>query len=99
MEHNQAVAEMAAEKYVLNELGNGERDQFEEHYFSCTDCAQDVRDLAGLAEGARVLLTTRLMIEQTGIDPGQRASWWLDVWRLPWLRLQPGAGLAWASAL
>ena len=94
MEHNQAVADMAAEKYVLGELGNGERDQFEEHYFSCAGCAQDVRDLAGLAEGARVLLATRSIIEPAP----HRASRWLDVWR-PWLRLQPGAGLAWASAL
>lgn len=92
MEHNQAVADMAAEKYVLGELGNGEREQFEEHYFSCPDCAQDVRDLASLAEGARVQLNT-----QPTIEPAQpRASRWRDAWRLSWL--QPG-GLAWVGAL
>lgn len=102
MEHNQAVADMAAEKYVLGELGNGEREQFEEHYFSCPDCAQDVRDLASLAEGTRVLLHTQPlnsqpMNSQSTMEPAQpRASRWPDAWRLPWL--QPG-GLAWAGAL
>ena len=115
MEHNQAVADMAAEKYLLGELGNAEREQFEEHYFSCPDCAQDVRDLASLAEGARVLLDTQpmntqpmnaqpinsqAMNSQPTIEPAQqRASRWTDAWRLPWLRLQPGAGMAWAGTL
>ena len=97
MEHNQAVTDMAAEKYVLGELGNGERDQFEEHYFGCPDCAQDVRDLASLAEGARVLLNTQPMDSRPTIEPAQpRAPRWPDAWRLPWL--QPGA-LAWAGAM
>ena len=93
MEHHQAVADMAAEKYVLGELANGKREQFEEHYFSCPECAQDVRDLATLAEGARVLLNS-----QPRNEPAQRWVFrWLDAWRLPWL--QPGTGLAWAGAL
>jgi hypothetical protein len=100
MEHNQAVTDMAAEKYVLGELGNGEREQFEEHYFNCPDCAQDVRDLASLAEGARVLLNTQPMNSHPTLEPAQRrASRWPDAWRLPWLRLHPVAGLAWAGAL
>ena len=105
MEHIQVVADMAAEKYVLGELRNGEREQFEEHYFSCPDCAQDVRDLARLAEGACFVLN-----RQSGIEPAPRtataaigarirASRWVDLWRLSWLRLEPVSSLAWAGAL
>lgn len=97
MEHNQAVADMAAEKYVLGELRNSEREQFEEHYFSCPDCAQDVRDLASLAEGARIMLNSQLNM-QPRIEPApRRASLWRNAWRLSWL--QPGTRLAWAGAL
>ena len=59
MEHIQVVTDMAAEKYVLGELQNGEREQFEEHYFSCPKCAQDVRHLAGIAAGARLALDSQ----------------------------------------
>lgn len=47
MDHNEAIRSMAAEKYVLEELEPGARDAFEEHFFSCTECALDVR--AGIA--------------------------------------------------
>jgi hypothetical protein len=35
MDHNQAVREKATERYLLNELDPGVRDQFEEHLFDC----------------------------------------------------------------
>lgn len=43
MSHDQAVATMAAERYLLDELPEAERDAFEEHYFTCPECAEDVR--------------------------------------------------------
>jgi hypothetical protein len=43
MEHIKAKSMHAAEKYVLGELTGGLREQFEEHYFDCAECALDVR--------------------------------------------------------
>jgi hypothetical protein len=43
MDHNEAVLQHATERYLLNELDREQRDQFEEHYFSCPECALDVR--------------------------------------------------------
>ena len=43
MNHDEAVQSMTAEKYLLNELSPEVRDQFEEHFFGCTDCANDLR--------------------------------------------------------
>ena len=43
MSHDNAVATMAAERYLLDELTEAERDVFEEHYFTCPECAEDVR--------------------------------------------------------
>ncbi len=94
MEHHEAMTLMAAEKYILGELDDGEREQFEEHFFSCEECAQDVRDLSSVTQGARELLKS-----QTKAEPAQqRSAWgWLDAWQLPaWLL--PGR-LAWGGAL
>ena len=40
MEHEQATATLAAERYILNELTAAEREAFEEHYFVCERCAR-----------------------------------------------------------
>ena len=43
MDHETAVREMMAERYLLRELSPTERDAFEEHFFACKECAEDVR--------------------------------------------------------
>ncbi|HEX3579117.1 MAG TPA: zf-HC2 domain-containing protein [Thermoanaerobaculia bacterium] len=53
MNHDNAIKTMAAERYVLGELEPAERDEFEEHFFDCTECTADVRDAAKIADGVR----------------------------------------------
>ncbi|KAA6456412.1 zf-HC2 domain-containing protein [Acidobacteria bacterium AB60] len=43
MTHMEALQTFAAERYLLNELSGRERDEFEEHFFECQECALDVR--------------------------------------------------------
>jgi hypothetical protein len=43
MDHTEAVNQLAVEKYLLGELGPEERDSFEEHFFTCDECAADLR--------------------------------------------------------
>ena len=43
MNHSEAVTQMAAERYLLDELGPDVRDEFEEHLFDCPECVVDVR--------------------------------------------------------
>jgi anti-sigma-K factor RskA len=43
MNHQQAVQDMATERYLLDELSPELREAFEEHMFECPDCAFDVR--------------------------------------------------------
>ena len=52
-EHQAAVKSMAAERYVLGEMEPDERDAFEEHFFDCVECANDVRDETKIADGVR----------------------------------------------
>jgi hypothetical protein len=56
MDHSQAIKQMAAERYLLNELDAGEREQFEEHVFDCQECALDLRAGAAFVDGAKAQL-------------------------------------------
>jgi hypothetical protein len=56
MDHNQAVEIQAVERYLLGDLDPGERDSFEEHYFTCPVCAGEVRSAARFRANAREVL-------------------------------------------
>jgi hypothetical protein len=43
MSHGQSVSSQAAERYVLGELTQSEREAFEGHYFDCTVCFEQVK--------------------------------------------------------
>jgi len=43
MNHEEAVQEMATERYLLGELSPERREAFEDHMFDCPECALDVR--------------------------------------------------------
>jgi len=53
MDHNEALRLQAAEKYVLGELPPPLRDEFEEHFFDCQECALDVTATAGFVNNVR----------------------------------------------
>lgn len=43
MDHNVAHKTQAVERYLLGEMPLEERDAFEEHYFACQICAEEIR--------------------------------------------------------
>jgi hypothetical protein len=56
MNHSEAVKEMAAERYLLDELSPDVRDAFEEHMFDCPECALDVRSGSTFIGEAKIQL-------------------------------------------
>lgn len=56
MDHNEAVRLQAAEKYVLGELPQNLREDYEEHYFECAECALDLKAAAVFADTSREVL-------------------------------------------
>jgi hypothetical protein len=90
MDHLQAVNTMAMERYLLEEMPQPERDSFEEHYFSCAECAEDARTAAAMVDGAaRGLARTEAgtaTIRQRGVLPFRAASQprWRSSVALPW---------------
>jgi len=58
MEHERAVQSLAVECYLLGEMTPGEREAFEEHYFECGICAEDVRSASQFLEDMKGVLGT-----------------------------------------
>jgi hypothetical protein len=56
MDHHEAIQLQAAVKYVLGELSPVQRDEYEEHYFDCAECAVDIKALATFADTTREVL-------------------------------------------
>ncbi|MGB8537270.1 MAG: zf-HC2 domain-containing protein [Acidobacteriaceae bacterium] len=56
MNHNDALRLSAAERYLLRDLDEDLRDQFEAHFFECTDCANDVQSGAAMLDQMKIEL-------------------------------------------
>ena len=56
MDHNEALQLQAAEKYILGQLSQVQREGYEEHYFDCAECAVDIKALATFADTTREVL-------------------------------------------
>jgi hypothetical protein len=55
VDHDTALKTLAAERYTLDEMSDDEAGAFEEHFFECRECAQDVRDTVTFAENVKAL--------------------------------------------
>ena len=73
MDHNEAQQSQAVERYILNEMSADERDGFEEHYFDCRVCGEDV------AAGVKLLATGRRVAQEspTVVPMPRRWTAWL----------------------
>jgi anti-sigma factor RsiW len=82
MEHSEAISLMAAEKYLLGELTPESREQFEEHFFGCPECARDVRAGAAFVEHSKVVLAEPVAVSSARAPDAApaKAGW------LAWLR-------------
>jgi hypothetical protein len=53
MDHNEAVRLQAAEKYLLGELPKEQHAAFEEHFFECSACAEEMKTTVAFMESSR----------------------------------------------
>ena len=80
MDHAEALRVQAAEKYVLGELSQPLRDEYEEHYFDCRECAAELKATVAFVDSARGVL--RQIPARSGAQTGaQRRAGWLAWWR------------------
>ena len=86
MDHSEAVKTMAAERYLLKELTQDERDAFEDHYFTCQECARDLLAGAAFVDEAKVQLPETIAVEPTprrvkDKPAVSKRTPWFDWWR------------------
>jgi hypothetical protein len=79
MNHKQAVELQLAVKYVLGELPAVQRDEYEDHYIDCPECARDVNAAAAFADTAREVFRQEAKSEAHA--QGQERGGWFA-----WLR-------------
>jgi len=89
MDHAEAVAKGAVERYQLGELSEKEIEEFETHFFDCTDCANELEAAAIFEENAKaVFLENRRGAAGAGLPRAKyeqaRVSWWTLFWQNPW---------------
>lgn len=102
MNHQDAINSNLVERYLLGEVPDVERSAFEEHYFSCAVCAQDLVMAVKFVDNARRPL---FRLEEQAAPkeearpsrpaPGSRPK---EHWWDRWLALAPKPALAGACA-
>lgn len=111
-DHQQAVSSRAVERYLLDELPSPLREEFEDHFFCCPQCAEALRVGSILRDNARALLRAPLpsaaapvqssLSEAPARQESQRSSGQQDPEAIPlgwrsWFRMP--VLVPWAAAL
>jgi hypothetical protein len=72
MDHLQAIQTKAAERYLLGEMTEQDRNEYEDHLFGCYECAQDLRAGAAFIDNAKDALAHL----PEGRPAVARTGWW-----------------------
>ncbi|HTC94662.1 MAG TPA: zf-HC2 domain-containing protein [Terriglobales bacterium] len=83
MDHSEAVTKKLTESYLLGELTPDEREAYEEHYFGCPECAQDVKTGAMLVANVKEVLREERSLSTTADPVRERAGWPFFAWLQP----------------
>jgi Putative zinc-finger len=94
MDHSESIRLMASEKYLLDELTPELRDQFEEHFFDCQECALEVRAGAAFVEHSKIVLSEPVAVSTMSVPAAASVA------RPGWFaRLRPAFALPVLAAL
>ena len=82
MNHDEAIRINGTEQYLLNELSPELREQFEEHFFECAECANDLRAEALFIEQSKAIFAAEAVAPPREVPTQvvEKPSWWA------WLR-------------
>ncbi len=98
MDHTEAAKTAAIEKYLLGELPESQREDVEEHFFSCPECAEQVRLAAVFHANARAVLRDAGSLDVVARERRPRFAGWLNWGWLDWSG-RPAFAIAGAMAL
>lgn len=75
MDHSEAVRSKAAERYLLGEMTSSAREEYEDHFFGCVECAQEVQAGAAFVDAARDVLGSEA-VSATRVKAERKPSSW-----------------------
>jgi hypothetical protein len=75
MKHAQAVEIKAVERYLLGEIAPATREEFEEHFFDCKECSEDLRIGTLFLDTTKEVLATDPVPGRVRRAPRQRFQW------------------------
>jgi len=89
MEHDEAVRLQMTEQYLLDELSPEAREEFEEHYFDCHECAVDVGAGAAFVEQSKIVLGEKaaVLVPRPAPAPSPWQVWFRPALVLPVLTM------------
>src|SRR6266550_9342195 len=83
MNHQEALQEMAVERYLLGELSGASLDSFEEHLFECSECAKEVKIGGTFIDGVRTEVSVPRRVAAPRVESARRwTSWFTSPWVL-----------------
>jgi len=86
MDHIAVVREKMTEKYLLDELDGDLRDEFEQHYFDCPECALDVQAGVHFIEHSKDVLAEKpepVPVRARPVPVRQSSGWFGFSWFRP----------------
>ena len=84
MDHQRAMDQHLVEQYLLNEMPPELREEFEEHYFGCQECAIELRTTAAFLDAARAEFKKTVPTSSPSpseAKPPKIKQSWLFMWR------------------
>lgn len=85
MDHKEAIRIQAVGRYLLGEMTAADRSDFEQHFFSCGECSEDLRMGAILVDNSRAVLREEFF-DPVAAGPGatpHRSGWSFWPLRIP----------------
>lgn len=76
MDHVEAERQMLSERYLLNELTPEVREQFEEHFFTCEQCALDLEAGAAFLDHSKAVMSSPVKSDALkSVSQGSKKFW------------------------
>jgi hypothetical protein len=84
MDHSEAKNTGAVEKYLLGQLSEEESSLYEEHFFECLECAEEVKSGAAFIANAKEVLADAPVAEVAPLAaPAEKPAWMGFFWPVP----------------
>jgi hypothetical protein len=94
MDHNYAIENHVAEGYLLEDLNERERDAYEDHFFGCTTCAEEVETVSEFIDTAKQVIQFESKTQLVAFSAQPEPVSWFSRIMPPMMRYMPAAACA-----